>query len=918
MAPRRPASSVRRPVSAAVPSLALLLVVVVVLGLACRPTPPEKPAERLRWPEGATEVFDRNRLLGEREVARWTAEESAALLGGGLGVDLAAEDVDRLELRIAPPVTFPILAWSVAEGEGAESGRGRIHGRPIAPGSRVFRFELSDQLAWRGRIRSLALEPAAFAATAKVATEGPGARPLGGLRAVGRTMDPVALALAVPQPWKVDLGFELRDARLAPPGVPIEWQPDGGAALEGRRFVIGYGLEKGVREAVDFRIVAHPAAVELFTARLSPTEAGRWHRAVVEVPSRDAVERLSFETHVVRWEGTPGVQAVGGEEPPLRLERGFPIWGGVEEVVPEPHAGGAPNVILISIDTLRSDHLELYGHDHDTAPHLTAWARQRGVVFENAIAPSPWTLPSHVSMLTGRDAMAHGVYTDRPAPATLETLAEILRARGYRTAAITGGGYLNPSFGLAQGFDTYRYWAAAEGEIESGSEHLEHWLEQEAGEPFFLFFHTYEVHSPFRARPPHFERLGGDPAVDPADWVDIENQPMTAEGLFQLRKGLVRVAAEGARTPLENEGRAGIDELHRRYDSGISHVDALLAPLWQRLTTTDLGERTLVIFTSDHGEALGERGLGGHAYLWDFNLRIPLVVGLPGGRGAGLRVAQQVRTIDLVPTVLDALGLPIPGKVDGASLLPLVDAGGEPVDDFPAEAWSYAASSNYGVALRRANRRGSLKYIYNDTAFHPALGRAELYDLETDPDETSELLTDGGEETERLRQRVLETLRQRAQGLEIVFHAPGPDALVGRLAGGSIQVMRVKSWGEGCRKCFGFRAGTLEFDVAAGEEGQVVLLAVGTAEALELELELGGSGETPWRTTVDTGVLGEGLDLRLGHDGEPSLVPSSDAEASPHLRFRWLGGAGSAEEETLEVEDPRLREQLEALGYLDG
>lgn len=894
--------------------LARGLIVLAVLG--CRGETPAEGPVRVSWPDGAVDVFDRHGLASEGEVRRWSAEQSSALLAEGLAVELEAATVDCLDLEIPPPVTFPILAWTFDQGEppGARQGKGRIHGRPIGPGSRIFRFELGDQLSWRGRVRSLRLEPASFAVLDEARR-----RKLGGLRAMARTLEPEALASAVARPWKVDLGFELRDARLAPPGLPVEWRPETPIGSGARTLRFAYGLEKGVRQAIDFRVVALPGEADLFTARLEPSEAGSWQSAVlysVVQEGAGAIEALRFETSVA---------ITGGRsDPPIpRLERGFPVWGGIELASEGVQAPRPPNVILISIDTLRADHLGLYGYEHETAPHLAAWARRHAVVFENAIAPSPWTLPSHVSMLTGRDAIAHGIYFDRPLPTSFETLAESLRGRGYRTLAITGGGYLNPRFGLAQGFDTYRYWAAAEGEIESGSEHLHRWLDElsqddGAGEPFFLFFHTYEVHSPFRVRPPHFERLGGRPEVDPASLIDLDHLPMGGNPLLQLRKGLLRVAADGTQQGVELdevEESADLDELRRRYDSGIAHVDALLAPLWERLAVGGLGENTLVILTSDHGEALGERGLAGHAYLWDFNLHIPLVVALPGGRSGGLRVAQQVRTLDIVPTVLDLLGIPSPAAVDGTSLLPLIDAGGEPVDDFPAEAWSYAASSNYGVSLRRSNRRGSLKYIYNDTAFDPALGRAELYDLVADPGEASELLATAGEDGERLRRRVLAQLLRRGRGLELVIENPGPGALTGQLKGPPIQAMKVKSWGEGCRSCFALAAGAVRFAVPAGETGHLVLLDPGQGDRLALELER--PSEETWQTPLALAEVGEGLEAWRGDTGWQLGEPGIASEEAPRLSVRWLGAVG-AEGETPEVEDPRLREQLEALGYVDG
>jgi len=164
----------------------------------------------------------------------------------------------------------------------------------------------------------------------------------------------------------------------------------------------------------------------------------------------------------------------------------FPVLGcGGERT-----AGGPPNIILISIDTLRADRLSLDGRQPPSSPRIDSWARRSAVTFRAAVAQAPWTLPSHCSMLTGLDPLHHGVnHPFEAAPDELVTLAERLSREGYYTAGITGGGWLHPRYGLADGYDRYRYWTGEQRGDEELAAHAEiaaDWLE-ELREPFFLF-----------------------------------------------------------------------------------------------------------------------------------------------------------------------------------------------------------------------------------------------------------------------------------------------------------------------------------------------------------------------------------------------------------------------------------------------
>jgi len=265
------------------------------------------------------------------------------------------------------------------------------------------------------------------------------------------------------------------------------------------------------------------------------------------------------------------------------------------------------NVVLISVDTLRADRLGAYGYrQRETSPNLDHLARD-GILFENHMAASPWTVPSHVSLLTSLHPTAHGVTSsfrvqmhklgsggayDRIPEATL-TLAEALAASGRASAAFTGGVTLDPRIGFGQGFDTYEtdMYKLSQRKIER----MLDWAEGRGGEPFFLFWHTFEVHAPYLE--PDFL-----PEVLPA-----EQARRLVRGLRKLRRTSGSKSTREGSNLLEQHGAYTLEVCEALYDAGVLSFDRWLGELVGRLLELDLYDRTLIVFTSDHGEQLGER-----------------------------------------------------------------------------------------------------------------------------------------------------------------------------------------------------------------------------------------------------------------------------------------------------------------------
>jgi choline-sulfatase len=366
-----------------------------------------------------------------------------------------------------------------------------------------------------------------------------------------------------------------------------------------------------------------------------------------------------------------------------------------------------PNVLLITLDTTRADHIGAYGYRRAQTPNLDRLAAS-GVLFERAIAAAPITLPAHVSLLTGVYPFTHGVRNngsfalgqDRP------TLATVLHAAGYRTAAFVSAFVLDRRYGLARGFDDYddRVELERRGEVTTAA--AEAWLAANApaGRPFFLWVHLYDPHDPYDPPPPFRESFATQP-----------------------------------------------------YDGEIAYDDQNVGRLLTRLGQLELEPSTVVAIVGDHGESLGEHGEATHAmFVYDAAVRVPLVLSAPGRLAAGRRVRAPVRAVDVAPTLLALAGQPAMTGSEGVSLLPLVDgrAAGSPA----------AYSETYFPRLFM--NWSELRSIQDDRWKYIEAPRRELYDLANDPAETTNLAEKEPSRADALA-RALADLTARARPLAV-------------------------------------------------------------------------------------------------------------------------------------------------------
>ncbi len=405
--------------------------------------------------------------------------------------------------------------------------------------------------------------------------------------------------------------------------------------------------------------------------------------------------------------------------------------------LPKP---GFRTVVLITIDTLRADHVGAYGYPRPTTPFLDHLAAE-GVVFENAYSSSSHTAPSHASLFTSLYPEAHGVLRNgaRLPPGQFTTLADALSLEGFETAAFTSVSFLDE---IAGGFDYLDHGKFQLGERafrssgETVSAALEWLLDREPGTDLFLWIHLYDVHAHSKREGPHekfLPRLREYMATDSSDFEEYLERVYLGDPLSKRQKRHLL-----------------------QYDARLAYVDSEIDRLFQAVEEDNAGS-TLWIVTSDHGEGLGNHGIMGHGpHLYTEQLRVPLIVYAEPPVWPHARVSHLVRLVDLYPTILDLVNAPsVGGPIEGVSLYSLlaspqatveieyVYAQRRPMDEKRA-----AKGWEPGLVLAVQNLRE--KYIYHESE------PDEYFDLSTDPAELRNLAYQQSHEAERLKRWLLD------------------------------------------------------------------------------------------------------------------------------------------------------------------
>ncbi len=436
----------------------------------------------------------------------------------------------------------------------------------------------------------------------------------------------------------------------------------------------------------------------------------------------------------------------------------------VEASAPRPARG--PNIILITLDTTRADHLSAYGYSRPTTPNIDRLAHQ-GVLFENAVASTSWTLPSHASIFTGLLPHQHGADWAAPLDLAPWTLAEVLSSRGYETAGFTANFYYSPAgWGMGQGFDLYdddsfslrhnliqtllgglvvqplyqnlvRFDRFDRRNAEQINRDIFRWFEHRSHLPFFLFINYLDPHSPYEA-PRRYNRRFGQFSEN------LKRNPYASMG---ARVSKVLPADEQA-------------SLIAGYDNCLAYLDDQVAKLLDFLAGTSEGSKTIVIVTSDHGESFGEHRAYGHGWnLYRETVRVPLIIagpGIPRER----RIDHIARTRELFSTVLDlALGPKLPFQ--RTSLRRFWTPG------FKSEHYDEVAVSELTPNHREPGRPPLISIMTSEWhLIHDAKGHVELYHWPTDPQENIDLAQSAE------YQRALETLERRLREYIALSHRP--------------------------------------------------------------------------------------------------------------------------------------------------
>ncbi len=365
-------------------------------------------------------------------------------------------------------------------------------------------------------------------------------------------------------------------------------------------------------------------------------------------------------------------------------------------------------VIIISVDTLRADHLRCYGYKKIQTPNIDSLAKD-GVLFENVISPVPLTLPSHVSILSGLYPFEHGVRDNVgfEVPKSLKTLPIIFKEKGFQTAGIVSAFVLRKETGISRGFDFFddkmegKIGKFSMGEVQRNGENslkiAKERLSSLSNNEFFLFFHIYEPHTPYE--PPE---------------------------------------------PYKSKYRDNL------YDGEVAYSDFIIGELIEFLKKQGLYKKSLVVFTSDHGEGLKEHGEIEHGiFLYNSTIHVPLIIKFPENRFKGMRIKSLVSLIDIYPTILELYGIEN-SRSSGISLLELVKKNPEKKER-AIYSETFYPRYHFGWSELRSLRYKNFKFI--------KAPKPELYDIEKDPKEEKNLINEANEITSFLRTRLSHILK---------------------------------------------------------------------------------------------------------------------------------------------------------------
>lgn len=588
-----------------------------------------------------------------------------------------------------------------------------------------YRVALTDSFdsSWSGTIQSMEFIPSDVPAEVEIKS--------------------IALAWEPPSaPRRITLNAQTHESFI---GAPPEWRFIVPPSAQFEAYV-GLSPNASARSEGTFRVYLREGGVEDTLIAETTVNATK---AMGYLPLRADLSSYAGRKVTLRFasETIPAHMAVSN------------VWG--NPVVYNRENDERPPVILISIDTLRADHMSIYGYDRNTTPNLDRFAKD-AVVFDRAFCQETYTLSSHMTMLTGLYPKHHVTTPFSSYREDRITLTELLRDAGYLTAAFTGfRNWLKPEFGFAQGFDLYNTPDSVRRTVFETHALTEDWLRAADRPNLFLFVHNYDVHG--------YRRMGGPDDVYPYGPTDPKFRRYSIGGRAKAlaAAGGLKAAQERYAEAFWGREKLSPDELgymRALYDDTIVMVDSALGELFAVLKERGLYDEALIIVTSDHGESLGDvmpsgRQLFEHGWVYDDTAQVPLIVKFPNERFAGRHYKPHVQLIDLAPTVLACAGLPVPDWMDGASLIDLLNGSAEPA--------AYVYTQRH---VAQSVRDGTWKLILDTN-----LNSYELFKIPADPLEVIDHYPDSPPAGESLEQELHDFYDSVEDGWHIYWRRP-PDS----------------------------------------------------------------------------------------------------------------------------------------------
>lgn len=426
------------------------------------------------------------------------------------------------------------------------------------------------------------------------------------------------------------------------------------------------------------------------------------------------------------------------------------------------------NIIIISIDTLRADHLGTYGYKKDTSPNIDALAK-KSIVFENAFSPAPWTIPSYASLFTGVYPLKHRVFT-KELNEKFPTMAEVLKENGYKTAAFISSQMLSQrSNEIGRGFDLYdevdekdfeeslsddaykadrvEWWESSKYNAQRArrvTNKASEWLRRNKDKKFFLFLHYFDPHPLYEAPEPFKNKFSSQFPDD-------------------IKQGLENAMAQKRALSYSylNLTDEDIEYLKARYDEEIAYTDYYIGELFKKIDSLKIDKNTIIVITADHGEGF-DHDYFNHGYrLYDSAVKIPLIIYDPLKKERAI-IKEPVSLIDILPTLMSRLGIDRKFDTDGIDLIPLLN-GGEIERNIVFSMSLPALPDRNTEDLKRSKYTGQLyagitqggRLIYNENS-----GQKEFYNIMKDPEQLNNTYGENNKESAELLEKLILWLSQ--------------------------------------------------------------------------------------------------------------------------------------------------------------